>query len=256
MLSIEERNARIIAALKERMPHATDFSHDRGLPTKPVGHSSGIGTSVDIIRSYRKDHRRESQNVEPQQVVDVLIGAGIKRWVLMGLYGYVGYIASPRATQDVDILVGEEDIDRVVESITKRWPNLLVDRQHVVVRFRDPGEIAIDGEMKQVIDAMLPSNLCDTAILDQFNTIDPVTGHRIPTIEAACASKFAALVSSYREWNKKAYDAGDLRSIMLPNQATIDSGKLKQLGDLVYPDGGKELQEFLELAIAQKPFPI
>ena len=196
------------------MPHVTNFSHDIGLPTRPVGHSSGIITSTSIVRSYRKDHRRASQNVEPQQVIDVLHQTGIRRWVLIGLYGYVGYLAAPRATQDVDILVSEDEIDRVVQAICQRWPQLIVDKQEVVVRFRDPGEVVITGEMKQVIDAMLPSNPCYEAILDLYHTVDPATGHRIPIIEAACASKFAALVSPYREWEKKQQDAA-LKNILI-----------------------------------------
>lgn len=255
-LPIEERNARIIAALRQKMPGVTNFSHDLGLPTQPVGHASGLETSTRIVRGYRRLHRQESLHVEPTEVIEVLRQAGIRRWVLMGLYGYVGYLASPRATQDVDILVAPDELEALVSAIIQRWPKLVVDRQEVVVRFRDPGEIAIDGEMKQVIDAMLPSNLCYEAILTEFHTIDPTTGHRIPTMEAACASKFAALVSPYREWEKKAYDGGDLRSIMVPNQRRLDRDVLKQLGDLVYPDGGKELLEFLQLAIDKKPFPL
>jgi len=256
LLTTEERNARIIATLQRTMPHVKDFSHDEGLPSQAVGHASGIVTSTSIVRSYRKDHRRGSLHVEPQEVIDVIREAKIERWVLMGLYGYVGYLAMPRATQDVDILIAPEELESMIDAICVRWPALIVDRKEVVVRFRDPGEVAIDGEMKQVIDAMLPSNPCYEAILDRYHTIDPITGHRIPTIEAACASKFAALVSPYREWAKKAYDAGDLRSIMKPNAETLDRDLLKQLGDLVYPGGGKELIEFLQLVIDRKPFPI
>ena len=256
MLTTEERNARIIAMNQQTMPHVQNFSHDIGLPTTPVGHPSGIRTSTCIIRSYRKDHRRESLHVEPQQVIDVLREANIKRWVLMELYGYVGYLAAPRATQDVDILVAPDELETVIAAICERWPTLIVDRQQVVVRFRDPGEIAIDGEMKQVIDAMLPSNACYQAILDRYHRTDPATGHRIPIIEAACASKFAALVSPYREWDRKQQDAVDLRSIMNPNSTTLDRALLKELGDLVYPDGGQELLEFLQLVIAKKPFPV
>jgi len=256
LLSIEERNARIIATLRQTMPHVTNFSHDIGLPSKPVGHRRGIATSASIVRSYRKDHRRGSQNVEPQEVIEVVRHAGIRRWVLMGLYGYVGYLAAPRATQNVDILVGEDEIETVVQAICTRWPALIVDRQEVVIRFRDPGEVAITGEIKQVIDVMLPSNTCYEAILSRFHTIDESTGHCIPIIEAACASKFAALVSPFREWEKKSYDAGDLRSIMVPNQTTLDKTLLKELGDLIYPDGGQELLEYLQLAIDKKPFPV
>ena len=255
-IPVEQRNELIRAALAKFNPNVKDFSHDRGLPTRPVGHASGLATSISIVRNYRKDHRRRSQNVEPQQVIDVLNGAGIRRWVLMGLYGYVGYLSQPRATQDVDILVAAEELERVIAAIESRWPQLQMERLPIVVRFRDPGEIAITGEMKQVIDIMLPSNECYLAILAQYHRIDELTGHRIPIIEAACASKYAALVSPYREWEKKSYDAGDLRSMMLPNKDIIDKAILERLGDLVYSGGGAELLEFLDLAIHKKPFPI
>ncbi|HBE67859.1 MAG TPA: hypothetical protein DDW52_06895 [Planctomycetaceae bacterium] len=256
MLTTEERNARIEAALKKCMPQVKNFSHDVGLPTRPVCHQRGIMTASQIVTGYREGHRKESLNVQPNEVVEVLERAGIKRWVLMGLYGYVGYLAMPRATQDVDILVDEDEIDAVIEAIVARWPTLQIDRQEVVVRFRDPGEIAITGEMMQVIDAMLPSNACYRAILDRHHRVDESTGHRIPVIEAACASKFAALVSPYREWERKQQDAVDLRSIMGPNAKTLEKALLQELGDLVYPDGGRELLEFLQLTIDKKPFPI
>ncbi len=251
-----QRDQLIRDTLAKYNPGVTNFSHDVGLPTQAVGHCSGIGTSTSIVRSYRKDHRRRSLNVEPQQVIDVLRQANIRRWVLMGLYGYVGYLAMPRATQDVDILVGEDEMEQTVAAICRNWPTLIVDRQEVVVCFRDPGEVALDGETKQVIDAMLPSNACYQAILESYHVIDEATGHCIPTIEAACASKFAALVSPYREWERKQQDAVDLRSIMRPNQEVLNRGKLKTLGDLVYPGGGEELLEYLQLAFDKKPFPV
>jgi hypothetical protein len=256
MLSVEQRNQLIREDLAKRYPHGKNFSHDIGSATRAVGHASGIATSTAIVRSYRKDHRRTSQHVEPNQVIDVLVNAGIQRWVLMGLYGYVGYLAQPRATQDVDVLVGEDELEKAIAAIENRWPLLQTERTEVVVRFRDPGEIAITGEMKQVIGIMLPSNSCYAAILREYHRIDEATGHRIPIIEAACASKFAALVSPYREWEKKAYDAADLRSILSPNKDTIDRTLLSRLGDLVYPGGSTEILEFLDLAIQKKPFPI
>ena len=103
--------------------------------------------------------------MEPQQVIEVLRAARIKKWVLMGLYGYVGYLAAPRATQDVDILIASDECETAIQAITNQWPKLIVDRDAVVIRFRDPGEVAIDGETKQVIDLMLPSDECYTADL-------------------------------------------------------------------------------------------
>jgi len=256
LLTTEERNIRILAALQKKMPHVKNFSHDIGLPTKAVGHSIGLQTASRIGRSYRSDHRPRSQYVEPQPLIQVLRDAGVKRWVLMGLYGYVGYLAMPRATQDVDILIDENELELAVSAILVRWPALQVDRQEVVVRFRDPGEVSITGEVMQVIDLMLPSNECYQAVLDRYHRIDEETGNPIPIIEAACASKFAAIVFPHRSWEKKAYDAADLRSIFVPNYGTIDRDLLDHLGNLVYEGGGKELLEFLELAKQQKPFPV
>jgi len=256
LFTTEERNIRILAALQKQMPHVKNFSHDIGLPTQAVGHAIGLETASRIGRSYRNDHRPGSQHVEPQALIEVLREAGIKRWVLMGLYGYVGYLAIPRATQDVDILIDEKELELAVSAILIRWPALQVDRQEVVVRFRDPGEVSITGEVMQVIDLMLPSNDCYQAVLDQYHRIDEATGNRIPIIEAACASKYAAIVSPYRQWDRKQQDAVDLRSIFVPNYDTIDRQLLDHLGNLVYEGGGKELLEFLELAKQQKPFPL
>ena len=255
-MDTETRNELIIARLKAFNPGVTNFSHDNGLPTKAVGHASGIATSTAISRSYRKDHRPQSQFVEPQQVIEVLRAAGIKKWVLMGLYGYVGYLAAPRATQDVDILVASDESEAAIQAITRRWPKLIVDRESVVIRFRDPGEVAIDGETKQVIDLMLPSDECYTAILNKYHRIDPTSGHRIPLLEAAMASKYSALVSPYRQWSKKSYDAGDLRSIIMPNPDRIDRDLVVEIADLIFPGAGAELLEFIDLAINNKPFPI
>ncbi len=70
------------------------------------------------------------------------------------------------------------------------------------------------------------------------------------------AAKYSALVSPYWEWVKKAYDAGDLRSIILTNQQSIDRNEAHRLGELIFPGGGDELLEFIQLAIDQKPFPV
>jgi len=193
--------------------------------------------------------------VQPQQVIEVLNGAGIDPWVLMGLYGYVGYMTQPRATQDVDVLVDESQLEQVVDAIQTRWPTLVAQRFPVVVRFRDPGEISIGGELQSVIDVMIPSNACHAAILQVEHRVDETTGHRIPSLEAAIAAKYAAVVSPHRDWDRKQQDAVDLRNLIIPNEQRIDREKLQQLGELVFSGGGAELLEFLHLALDRKPFP-
>jgi hypothetical protein len=253
---IAQRNAKIKAALAKFRPGSENYSYDVGLPTQPVGHASGIATAMFITSEYRRVHRPKSMNVTPEQVIDALVGGGVRNWVLMGLYGYVGYLAQPRATQDVDVLIAPEEEAAAIAAIKTTWPTLEMRRYEVVLRFFDPGEIAIDGQAKHVLDLMLPSNGCHTAILSQYHVVDPVTLHRLPVMEAAIASKYAALVSPNRAWPRKQQDAVDLRNIIAPNQATIDRELLEKLGELVFPGGGAELLEFLQLAIDEKPFPV
>ena len=77
MMTVAERNAYIIANLKRLNPGATNFSHDIGSPTRPVGHASGIVTATQVLRSYRKSHRPTSQYVEPDEVIECPTG----RWL-------------------------------------------------------------------------------------------------------------------------------------------------------------------------------
>ena len=256
LLTTEQRNARIIAALRAANPHVKNFSHDEGLPTKPVGHQDGIRTSTRILRSYRNSHRRGSQFVEPGEVIEVLRDAGIEDFMLMGLYGYVGYMPQPRATQDVDILISSASVETGIRAISKRWPQLQVQRTEVVIRFRDPGEVSIDGEMKQVIDLMLPSDACYQAILKSHRRIDAATGHPIPTIEAACVSKFSAMISPFRLFVRKQQDAIDLRNLLKTNVGQINEDKLRDIAELTYPGGGDEILDYLRLALDDKPFPV
>lgn len=256
MLSPEQRNALIRETLSRYNPGVADFSHDRPQPPTPVGHAEGIATASSITTYYRQYYRPQSMNITPHQVIELLQAHNIQRWVLMGLYGYVGYLAQPRATQDVDVLIADEEMEQFITAIEERWPALIVERTPVVIRFLDPGEVAIDGKLKQVIDLMRPSDLLYQKILNVEHRSDPSSRYRIPTLAAAVAAKYSAIVSPYRQWERKQQDAVDLRNIILPNLEKINRQRLQQLGDLVYPGGGDELLEFLQLAIDHKPFPV
>ncbi len=256
MLTAAQRDAWIIANLKRLHPGVTEFSHDIGDPTRPVGHASGIATSTRVLRSYRNTHRPASQYVEPKEVIDCLTGAGVKRWVLMGLYGYVGYLPRPRSTQDVDILVDARESKKATRAISERWPTLQVDAQSVVIRFRDPGEVGIDGEIKQVIDLMLPSDEVYKEILRNEVRIDEQTGHRIPSLEAAVVAKYSAMVSPYRHRSRKRQDATDFANIVGPNIDRLDQVRLHQLAELIFPGGGDDVLDFVRRTVDDEPFAI
>lgn len=227
-------------------------------PKCPAGHARGIRISVSITSNYRQTHRKAAMDIKPQDVIDVLVSAGIKKWVLMGLHGYVGYLPQPRATQDVDVLIGQSDRKRAVKAVREAWPMLIVEELEPVVRFKDPADCFNDGRPKPVIDLMMAWSNLNEAILNdkELVVVDPGTQHVIPVVEAALASKYAALISDYRDREKKEYDAGDFRRIARANYDLVRREILRRLGDLVWDGGGAELEEFLEIAQRDEAFPV
>ena len=227
---------------------------DYGDPTEPVGHAYGVRLSSRLTRDYRQLHRRLAMDIGPQEVIDVLVKAGVKKWVLMGLHGYVGYMAAPRATQDVDILVSPQERNKAVEAIKAAWPSLIVEDYPEVVRFLDPNDPGPAGKPKPTIDLMLPWTPFYKTILKSYVIIDKATGHSIPRIEAALVSKYAAMVSDTRSMAKKAHDAGDFRHIVQANRKLIDIPSLRRLADEVWAGAADEIVRFLDIAVSERPF--
>jgi hypothetical protein len=151
----------------------------------------------------------------------------------MGTFAVNGYRDEARATQDFYVLVRTQDHDKAVKAIRTRFPKFLVEDFPVVTRFRDP------VNSKPVIDLMKPLNDALQAVFK--NSVAVGRSHRIPNLEMALVSKFAAMVSPYREQSKKLLDAADFVNMVINNLASIDAKKLKKLADLVYADGGIEI---------------
>ena len=82
-----------------------------------------------------------------------------------------------------------------------------------VARFRNPGECFADGKPKPVIDLVLPQSTLNETILTEYVTMDEHTQHFIPTVEAALASKYAAMGSRLRDREKQKYDTGYFRRV-------------------------------------------
>ena len=173
----------------------------------------------------------------------------------MGLHGYVGYLPMPRATQDVDIMVPYSQKESAAKAIAERWPMLQKLELSQVVRFLDPGDPDSEGKPKPVVDLMLPWSKFQETILKEHVIVDEKTGHRIPTVEAAIVSKYAAIISPTRTWDKKQQDAVDLRRVIKANLNKIDRNKLVSLAGEVWERGGEDILTFLDLAVADKPFP-
>jgi hypothetical protein len=74
-------------------------------------------------------------DITPQKVIDVLVGAGVKRWMVIGPHGYASYLPYPRATQDVEIMMPQNQRYRAVEAVCDTWPELQARNYLEAVRF-------------------------------------------------------------------------------------------------------------------------
>jgi hypothetical protein len=225
---------------------------NEGDPQGAVGHAYGIRTTTRLIRNYRELHRKQAMDITPQPVIDVLVKAGVKKWVLMGLHGYSGYLADPRTTQDVDIMVAASERKKAVKAIQAAWPTLLVQHYSEVVRFRDPNDPDLQGNPKPTIDIMMPWAEFQQTILKDYVLIDEKTKHRIPRLEAALVAKYAAMVSITRSIEKKEYDAGDFRRMVRANYDHIDRESLRRLAAQVWSDGADDIEHFLDIAMSNQ----
>ncbi len=252
----ELHSPEFIAARNAAMAQYTGWiGHDALDPTGPSGHAYGLAVSTRLTSYYRTTHRKDAMDITPQQVIDCLVAAKVKEWVLMGLHGYVGYLPMPRATQDVDIMVPFSQKERAAKAIAAQWPTLLRHDLSQVIRFMDGGDLDQDGKPKPVIDLMMPWSAFQNTILKDHVRVDPETGNRLPTIEAAIVSKYAAYISPHRDWKKKQQDAVDMRNVVAANWKSIDRGRLSELANQVWEQGGGEIIQFMQLAIDNKPFP-
>jgi hypothetical protein len=225
-------------------------------PKLPSGHAYAIRTSTRLT-SYTKRHQRKAaMDITPQDVIDVLTAAGVKSWALMGLHGYVGYMPSPRATQDVDVMVTYSERNRAKKAVAARWPELIVHELSQVTRFLDPLDLDNEGKPKPSVDLMHPWSPFQELILKEFVVVDEETQQRIPTIEAALVSKYASMLSPYRDRDKKEQDAVDFRRVARANHQLIRTDDLNRLAELVWEGGANDIDRFIEIALSDKPFPI
>jgi hypothetical protein len=174
----------------------------------------------------------------------------------MGLHGYLGYMPEPRATQDVDVMVWHRERQKAKRAISARWPNLTVRSFSQVIRFGDPADVDAKGYPKQVIDLMAPFAPFQELILKEYVVVDPQTQHRLPTVEAAIVSKYGAMVSAFRDRDKKEQDAVDFRRLVRANYGQLKRADLRRLAELIWEGGADEIEQFVETAVTDTPFPI
>jgi hypothetical protein len=193
-------------------------------------HLDGLGISSAISAYFMPEF------ITPLQVIRTLNEASI-RFVLVGAYGLVGWTKTPRATQDVDVLVGVRGQKKAVRTLLAAFPHLQAEDLEVVTRLRE-----IETQ-RLAIDVMKANQELFRAALKHTYSVEAEgESYKVPSLEMALTMKFAPMISLNRADEKKLIDASDFIVIVKSNP-DIDLEKLSELGDLVYPGGGAEIVE-------------
>jgi hypothetical protein len=195
-------------------------------------HLEALHTSSWPSSHFREHFQPMAIDVTPERVIAILHEVGIT-CVLMGTHALNTYRDEARATQDVDVLVRKKDLAKAIRALRQAYPILTIDDTPVVTRFVDP------ASAKVVLNVMKPTQ---GVLQVMFRHTLPIGGtHRIPDLEMALASKFAAMVSPQRRPDKKMLDGGDFMNVVMHHRQEIDIKKLQRLAEKVYPGAVKEV---------------
>lgn len=181
-----------------------------------------------------------------QQVLAVLNRAGVE-FVLAGANAIGGYTKKPRATVDIDLVIAPKAHRRAMKAIGEAFPLLKVRDLPVVTRFIDP------DSKEALIDLMKPTDSLLKTIFEN-SLVVKIEGERarIPDLEMAAATKFAAMVGIYRKHTDKLQDAADFAR-MIDANPKLDVDRLARLGELVYAGGGTEVRGLVDAVRKRKP---
>jgi hypothetical protein len=210
-------------------------------------HRMALAKSSQLTAIFRRMYKPKAAMITPEAVIKILNKAKVK-FVLMGTHGIGGWRSEPRATQDVDVLILKSHHRKAVAAIKKAFSDLQMQDLPAVTRFLDP----LDG--KPVIDLMKPE---DELYREVFKDPVPVgKTHHVPNLEAAIASKYAAMISPNRTPEKKHLDAADFVSMVTTNYERIDRDVLFSFGEMVKNGGGAEILKRIDDAQTGGTLPV
>jgi hypothetical protein len=190
--------------------------------------------------------------IELDRILQTLTEKKIQ-FVLTGAHGISSWTGRPRATHDIDILVKSgPPYARAVKAIRELYPQLEERRFAAQTAFIAPGE---KESLIEVIYPLRPDN--EQALRTGVWVEERNQRFRIPTLEAALANKYGAMLTLGRDPGKRTIDAADFYNMVKHSQdegrQPIDLTKLESLGEMVWPGGGgKEILRLVEEAKAGK----
>jgi hypothetical protein len=192
-------------------------------------------------------YRPQAAMVSPKKIIRLLNEAKV-RFVLLGTHGLGGWRSQARATQDVDILVARKYHRKAVRVLHEAYPKLVVVDSPIVTRFKD----AATEEPR--IDLMKPLQKVYQMVFRHTHQV--ADSHRVPDLEMALVSKFAAMTSPHRQAPRKIQDAADFADIVVHNQQELDMAKLSRLAEQVYSGGRHEITKLVQDILAGRPIQI
>lgn len=206
----------------------------------PIDHTAALEASLSLCRSFTKMHPQAGRMIDPSLVLQTLRQAGV-RFVLMGAHGIGGWLQQARATRDVGVVVRKSDHKKAVRAIRQRFPDLVLDEHTLVTRFLDA------ANAEPLIDLMRPVDLYRHAF---DNAVRLESGHHVPNLELAIASKFRALTSRNRPQEKLHLDASDFIQMVKRHHEQLDRDRLKRLAESIFAEGGEQVLNMVDDVLA------
>jgi hypothetical protein len=203
-----------------------------------MSHAAAALVCEQLTERYRDLwHRRALGMVALKDILRTLRTKKVP-FVLTGYYGISGWTGQPRATHDVDILVkAGRNYARAVKALRDLYPELETRQFAGVTAFFLPGEV------QSLIDVTYPhrADIAET-LATAIWVEDHGERYRVPTLEAALANKYGAMVTLSRDLLKRGQDAIDFGLMVRhsgdPGRQPIDLERLEELGEKVWPGGG------------------
>lgn len=196
-----------------------------------------ISSYLSKLPMIGREQKKDVVRLGPEDVIPILKAQQID-FVLAGAHGIAGWLAEPRATQDVDVILKVRDRKKATEAILKKFPDLVLEKHPVVWRFKNGEQYIID---LMFTNSPLFKRVTAEFVVKKIGRFDT----KIPKLEAAIAMKFAAMIGPFRNKRKSKQDVVDVMSIVERNK-DIDLAFLSELGELVYEGGGKEIVKIID----------
>ncbi len=210
-------------------------------------HADAVTECEGLSEQYRRMWNRRAAGVIELDAIFRTLRQKKIPFVLTGAHGIAGWTGRPRSTKDVDILVkAGRNHARAVKALRDLYPSLDVRTFAGVTGFFLP------GDTQSILDVTYPhradiEETLRTAVWEEKGS----QRYRVPTLEAALANKYGAMLAPLRELVKRGQDAIDFATMVKHStdegRQPIDMEWLALLGEMVWPGGGgKELPRLVE----------